>query len=178
MWRSIGESDVKNFTTLQKSYFNSEMICLILSQHTLHVFCVCSSLQMSQPLLNIWFKEQCWSCFWSHANPQWEYLFLQNLYVTHICCSKWLITCTIDILHVCTCRSAWSTLSEPACAMTILGATELSLTGHPELGWEQHCEGLQSAVSSTISWIFSQNQANKNTFFGLLLLNAYQRLLN
>lgn len=42
---------------------------------------------MSQPLLNIWFKEQdwplessqIWHSFWSHANPQWEYLFSQNL---------------------------------------------------------------------------------------------------
>lgn len=42
---------------------------------------------MSQPLLNIWFKEQdwplessqAWHGFWSHANPQWEYLFSQKL---------------------------------------------------------------------------------------------------
>lgn len=63
------------------------MIHFILNQHTLRVFCVCWSLQMSQPLLNIWFKEQdwpletsqIWHSFWSHANPQWEYLFSQNL---------------------------------------------------------------------------------------------------
>lgn len=87
----------KEFYNTSKIVFEfSEIVYLILSQHALHVFCVCLSLQMSEPQLNICFKEQnwpletsqIWHSFWSHANPQWEYLFSQNLCIiwhdTHV----------------------------------------------------------------------------------------------
>lgn len=163
------------------------MLCLILNQHTLRVFCVCWSLQMSQPLLNIWFEEQdwpletsqIWHSFWSHANPQWEYLFSQNLCIiwhdTHF---LFEVTHYMHNRHI-ACLHLWECLKQPVCQSRLLrwlsvpAATELSLAGHLGLSWERRCGGLQPAVHHTVpwkvtfsSWQASQNQANKSAFLG------------
>lgn len=145
---------------------------------------------VSQPLLNIWFKEQdwpletsqIWHSFWSHANPQWEYLFSQNLCiiwhdtrflfeVTHymhnrhiaclrlLCLSLLLQWLSISGQQSCHLRGTWNSGKNGAVRV----CSQLSALPTPE---------------KTRSWKVSQKQTNKSTFFGSLLLNMYQKLSN